>query len=102
MCRHVRRQNADFVEGIFFFSEADPNKAAQFLFNQKKNLKNLESDDVCQDKHRHDAWRLPGQERSELRDIDRVLRPLLPIVLEKGSERLRSKKPSHGRTPGAR
>lgn len=93
MLRYASRQNAHFREEIFFFSEEDPHKAALFLFNQIKS-KNPKTHDVRQDKYRQHTWRLSGQKWSELRDIDRVFRPLLTIVLEKGSERLRSKKAS--------
>lgn len=46
--RFVRRQNARFTEETIFFSEEDPYKAAQFLFNQKKS-RNPKTDDVRQD-----------------------------------------------------
>lgn len=47
--RFVRRQNARFAEETIFFSEEDPYKAAQFLFNQKKKSRNPKTDDVRQD-----------------------------------------------------
>lgn len=47
--RFVRRQNARFAEETIFFSEEDPYKAAQFLFNQKKKSWNPKTDDVRQD-----------------------------------------------------
>lgn len=41
--RFVRRQNARFAEETIFFSEEDPYKAAQFLFNQKKKVAESEN-----------------------------------------------------------
>lgn len=77
----------------FSFRKKIPTKRPCFFLTRKKS-KNQKSDDVRQDKYRQHTRRLSGQKRSKLCDLDGILRPLLPIVLEKGSQRLRGKKAS--------